>query len=64
MSLVATPSIKEGLTLATDSSGRVVTPNGSDSSRGSWIQFLNIASRGTEEPTVEFHVMLGISLLL
>ena len=39
MSLVATPSEKEGLAAATDSSGREVTPNGSDSSGGAWIRF-------------------------
>lgn len=38
MSLVATPSEKEGFAGATDSSGRVVTPNGSEGSEVVWIR--------------------------
>jgi hypothetical protein len=37
MSLVATLLAKEGLAVATVSSGREVTPNRSDSSGGDWI---------------------------
>jgi len=39
MSLVATPSVKDGLAAATDSSGRVVTPNGSECCEEVWIRF-------------------------
>lgn len=38
MSLVATPSVKEGFGAATDSSGREVTPNGSGPSGVDWIR--------------------------
>lgn len=41
MSLVATPSVNKGFGGETDSSGRVVTPNGSDEEEESsdWIRF-------------------------
>lgn len=41
MSLVATPSVNKGFGGETDSSGRVVTPNGSDEDEmeSDWIRF-------------------------